>query len=111
MDSAVCLRDSNMSSIAKSALIAAAVFASAAAQTPGIRPVPDSRKDRALTANAAYGQTYLAARDLQVDLAFPGGGAGKGRGTIVFEPSTGFFFHRIEWARTLTRNLAPGSIR
>src|SRR5690349_11651153 len=65
---------------------------------PGARPVPGSRNDHALTAARESGRTYLAGRELQVDLEFPSGRSRKGELIVLFEPSTGLFLRILHWA-------------
>jgi hypothetical protein len=88
-----------MRNVMQSMLMAAALVASTMAATPGVRPVTSSRNTRALTAVNDSGQTYLAAREMQVDLDFPSGKSGKGKLFLLFEPSTGLFLHTYGWER------------
>ena len=80
-------------------LMIVALAVSIMAAAPGVRPVTASRNNRTLTAVTESGQTYLAARELGVDLDFPAGQSGKGQLYILFEPSTGFFLQIFGWER------------
>jgi hypothetical protein len=66
----------------------------------GLSSLAASRTDRPLTGTNALGATYLASREVLVDLSFQRGGAGKGKLFLLFDPSTGFFFHNLSWELT-----------
>lgn len=82
----------------KSVLIAT-LTASAMSAAVGARPVSFSRIDRVLTADIQLGGTYLAARELGVDVEFPDGVTGKGKLAILYEPASGLFFQIFNWER------------
>lgn len=90
-----------MNSLMKSILVItflAASSGSVLSAQPGVRPVAGSRKDRALTAMIDSRQTYLAAREMRVDLAFPSGKTGKAILFELFEPSSGYYLQTFGWA-------------
>jgi len=82
---------------ARSILVVVALAASAFAAPRGIHPVAASRTDRALTAASPWGQTYVAEREVHVDLDFPSGKTGMGTFFLWFEPSTGFLVQTSLW--------------
>ncbi len=80
-------------------LVTVALASQAMAAPPGVRPVTASRITRALSAIRDSSQTYLAAREIRLDMDFPSGNSGKGKLFILFEPSSGLFFHTYGWER------------
>jgi hypothetical protein len=52
-----------------------------------------------MTAITVSGPSYLAAREMQVDLEFPNGKFGKGRFFLLFEPVSGLYLHTLGWER------------
>jgi len=82
---------------ATSMFLTVAFSASGLAVASGVRPVTGSRRDHTLTAITESGQTYLAGRELQVDLDFPSGKSAKGKLFILFEPSKGLFLQACGW--------------
>jgi hypothetical protein len=87
-----------MRSATKCMIIAVALGGWGLEAAPGARPVPGSRNDHALTAARESGRTYLAGRELQIDLDFPSGRSRKGELIVLFEPSTGLFLRILHWA-------------
>jgi hypothetical protein len=90
----------------KLTLTAVALAGAAFAAAPGVRPVSQSRTTRSLTAVGTTGPTYLAAREVQVDLDFPDGSSGKGILYVLFEPASGLYFHTLGWKRDANLDFA-----
>ena len=88
-----------MRNVIQSLLVTVALGSQGMAAPPDVRPVTASRITRALTAIRDSTQTYLAAREIRLDLDFPSGNSGKGKLFVLFEPSTGLFFHTYSWER------------
>src|SRR6266540_3465995 len=82
-------------------LIWVTLAAAGMAAPPGIQPNTGGKSDRSLTAITRTGKTYLAGRELSVDLGFPSAKIAKGKICILYEPSTGLFLHYLEWAPKL----------
>jgi hypothetical protein len=77
----------------KTIVAAMAVALAANAAQPGIRPVQGGRADLAVKAATESGTRYLPLREIQVDLDLPDGASGRGRLSIIYDSSTGFFLH------------------
>lgn len=75
------------------------VAASAAIAGPAIRPVGGSRRDVSLTATTKSRETYLAARDMLVDVEMADGRSRKGQLTLLFEPSSGLYYQLLVLAK------------
>jgi hypothetical protein len=90
----------------KLTLVAIMLAAAAFAAAPGVRPVSQSRTTRSLTAVGTTGPTYLAAREVHLDLDFPDGSSGKGILYILFEPASGLYFHTLGWKRDANLDFA-----
>jgi hypothetical protein len=76
------------------------VAMAAAAPAPGIRTVAETTDERTLSVATALGDSSVSARQMRVDLDFPSGKSGKGSLLILFEPSTGYFFHFFRWDKS-----------
>ncbi len=79
--------------------IMALMVAGARAMVPGVRPVSGSAHDRALSIIKESGESYLAGREMRVDLDFPSGKTGKGVLFIAFDGASRHFFHILWWER------------
>jgi hypothetical protein len=79
----------------RSILAATALALCAAARTPGVRPVPETVVERSWTAITESVPSYLAAREVRLNLDFPSGKTGKASLLILFHPTTGLFAERL----------------
>jgi hypothetical protein len=80
-----------MTSVIRSMISIAGLSASLVGAPPGVSLVAGSRQDRTLAATTSLGQTYLAGREMQIDLTFASGKSAKGMLHILFEPRSGFY--------------------
>ena len=86
-----------MKNVVLLSVLTIALCAPCLAAPPGVQPVPGSRTDYALTAGMQSGETYLAGRDLKVDLNFLSGKSAKGKLFILFEPASRLSFWTYGW--------------
>ncbi len=69
----------------------------AASGATGVYPKPETSKAVSLLAVNELGQTYLAAKEVRIDLEFGSGKKGKGTLAVLFEPKTGYCYHELGW--------------
>ena len=64
-----------------------------------VRPIADTRSTQAFPAINTLGPTHITVRQLWVDLNLPNGAKGRGRVEILFDSTTGVFFHMFQIER------------
>jgi hypothetical protein len=65
------------------------------ADSSAVRPLPETRDTRPFPAVDAAGHTFVTTREVKVELGTSDGRTIVGRLGIIFDPSTGFFFHQV----------------
>lgn len=86
----------------RSVLLICSCLSIVSAYAQGIKPVAGSKKEDSPLGYSTSGGRHISTRQMLADISFPPGvspSVGRGRVSIIFDPSSGYYINFLEWHR------------